>query len=54
MPNSARYTLDAGAAVVAVASWADLLPKVAAGLSILWLLVQIGEWVWKKIKLLRR
>jgi hypothetical protein len=53
MPNSTRYTLDAVAGVVAVASWADLLPKIAAALSILWLLIQLGEWAWKKAKLLR-
>lgn len=53
MPNGARYALDAVAGVTAVATLAKILPPIAAALSILWLLIQISEWAWGKIKKLR-
>jgi hypothetical protein len=53
LPNSARYALDAVAGVTALATLAKILPPIAAALSILWLLIQISEWAWGKIKAYR-
>jgi hypothetical protein len=50
LPHSARYTLDAVAGVTAVATLTKILPPIAAGLSILWLLIQITEWALKKFR----
>lgn len=50
LPNGARYALDAVAGVTAVATLTKILPPIAAALSILWLLIQLSEWAWGKIK----
>ena len=41
--ETAKYTVDAVAVGVAGATWVDWLPDVAAGLSIVWLLIRIWE-----------
>lgn len=39
----AKHTADAVAVGVAGATWIDWLPDIAAGLSIVWLLIRIWE-----------
>lgn len=41
--ESAKQTVDAAAVGVAGAAWINWLPDVAAGLSIVWLLIRIWE-----------
>lgn len=41
--ESAKHTVDAVAFGVAGATWLDWLPDIAAGLSIVWLLIRIWE-----------
>ena len=41
--ESAKHTVDAVAVGVAGATWVDWLPDIAAGLSIVWLLIRIWE-----------
>lgn len=41
--ESAKHTVDAAAVGVAGATWVDWLPDIAAGLSIVWLLLRIWE-----------
>ncbi len=48
--HTARYILDAVAFSSVIASFAGILPPIAAGLSIIWLSIQIGEWGYRKIK----
>jgi len=43
-----RHTLDVGAAGVWIASMAELLPPIAAFLSIIWLSIQIVDYIIKK------
>lgn len=45
-----KHTMDAGAATVWIASMAEILPPIAAALSILWLLIQIGDFIWRKLR----
>lgn len=48
--SAARHVLDAGAAATAAATWFGYLPNIAALLSIIWLLIQIGGWIAKQIE----
>lgn len=48
--NTVRYVLDAASIGVTTAALLKILPAVAAGLSIIWLCIQIGEWIYKKVK----
>jgi hypothetical protein len=41
--ESVKHTVDAVAVGVAGATWIDWFPDVAAGLSIVWLLIRIWE-----------
>lgn len=41
--ETTKQTVDAAAVTVAGATWIDWLPDVAAGLSIIWLLIRIWE-----------
>jgi hypothetical protein len=50
IPNGVRYTLDAVAGVAAFAALAKILPPIAAALSIVWLLIQLSEWAYGKIR----
>lgn len=47
----AKIAVDIVAGGVTVAALIEWLPPIAAALSILWLSIQVGEWVWKKWKL---
>lgn len=42
------HLADAAAVSVGVAAWVEWLPPIAAALSILWLLIQISDYMWKK------
>jgi hypothetical protein len=48
--NTVRYVLDAVAFSSVIASFTGVLPPIAAGLSIIWLTIQIGEWTYHKMK----
>jgi hypothetical protein len=48
----AKHTADAAAVTVAGATWFNWLPDIAAGLSIVWLLIRI--WESETVKSLRR
>jgi hypothetical protein len=48
MHDHIKYGLDATAAATAFASFLGWLPSIAALLSIVWLSIQIGEWLYKK------
>ena len=48
MHDHIKHGLDATAAATAFASFLGWLPSIAALLSIIWLAIQIGEWMWKK------
>jgi hypothetical protein len=48
MHDHVKLGLDATAAATALASFVGWLPSIAALLSIVWLSIQIGEWMWKK------
>lgn len=50
LPDSAKHALDALAAVTALGAFAQLLPPLAAGLSIIWLSMQIYGWVEARFK----
>lgn len=50
MHDHIKHGLDATAAATAFASFLGWLPSIAAGFSIIWLSIQIGEWAWKKWK----
>jgi hypothetical protein len=41
--ETAKHAVDVAAVGVAGATWVDWLPDVAAGLSIVWLLIRIWE-----------
>lgn len=43
-----KYVADGAAITFSFASFLDLAPKYAAALSIIWLLIQIGDWIYKK------
>jgi hypothetical protein len=47
--NQVKLAVDAAAACVTCASLMNWLPPIAAGLSILWLLVQLGDWVYRRL-----
>ena len=49
-PETAKHTADAVAVGVAGATWIDWLPSIAAGLSIIWLLMRMGDWIYEKLK----
>lgn len=44
-----RFGVDTAAGLTAWAAFLDLVPKIAALLSVVWLSIQIGEWLWKKL-----
>jgi hypothetical protein len=48
VPPTVKVSADVAAAGIAGGSLLGLLPNIAAALSILWLLIQIGDWAWKK------
>lgn len=48
MMNQLRHILDGVSLVTLGATLAHYLPPIAAGLSIVWLLIQIGTWVYTK------
>lgn len=48
--QAVKYTLDVGAVGVTAATLLDYAPKVAAVFSIVWLAIQIGDWIYKKVK----
>jgi len=48
--HTLRYALDGLSITTALASLSGWLPPVASLLSIVWLAIQIGEWVYKKVK----
>jgi hypothetical protein len=48
MHDHIKHGLDATAAGAAFASWLGWLPQIAALFSIIWLSIQIGEWIYKK------
>lgn len=48
--SAAKHVMDAGAAATAFASFLGWLPSIAALFSIIWLSIQIGEWLYKKWK----
>lgn len=50
IPDSAKHTLDALAAVAALGTIAQILPPIAALLSIIWLTLQIFGWVEARVK----
>lgn len=50
IPDGAKHTLDALAAVAALGTIAKILPPVAALLSIIWLTLQIFGWIENRIK----
>lgn len=50
MHENVKHGLDAAAAGTAFASLTGLLPSIASLLSIIWLAIQIFEWVRKKRK----
>lgn len=50
MDQHIKHGLDAAAAGAAFASFMGFLPSIASILSIIWLLIQIGSWVWKQFK----
>lgn len=50
LPDSGKHALDALAALTVVGALADILPPMAAGLSIIWLTMQIFGWVEARMK----
>lgn len=50
IPEGGRHALDALAAITVVGALADILPPIAAGLSIIWLTLQIFGWVEARMK----
>ena len=48
--HTIRYTLDGIAGLITLGALAQVLPPVAAGLSIIWVLIQIADWAWKKTR----
>ena len=48
--EAVKHGADASAAAVALGSFFELLPPVAALLSVIWLSIQIFSWVEKRIK----
>lgn len=50
IPEGGRHALDALAALTVVGALADILPPIAAGLSIIWLTLQIFGWVEARVK----
>lgn len=50
IPEGGRHAIDALAALTVVGALADILPPVAAGLSIIWLTLQIFGWVEARVK----
>lgn len=50
IPEGGKHALDALAALTVVGALADILPPIAAGLSIIWLSLQIFGWVEHRVK----
>jgi uncharacterized paraquat-inducible protein A len=50
IPDGAKHTLDALAALAAVGAVASILPPIAALLSIIWLTLQIYGWIETRVK----
>lgn len=50
IPDGGKHALDALAALTVVGALADILPPMAAGLSIIWLTLQIYGWVEARYK----
>lgn len=50
LPDSGKHALDALAALTVAGALADILPPLAAGLSIIWLCLQIFGWIETRIK----
>ena len=48
------HVADAAAGLVVVGTLAKWLPPIAAGLTIIWMAIRIGEWVWRAIERARR
>ncbi|MGX7895457.1 hypothetical protein [Tsuneonella sp. HG222] len=44
IPDGGKHALDALAALTVVGAFAQILPPIAAGLSIIWLALQIFGW----------
>ena len=44
---------DVAAVSIGAGTVIDALPAVAAGLSIVWLTIRIGEWLWRTVKRMR-
>lgn len=47
-PNAQRMAADVMATGVVLASWAALLPAIAAGFAVLWYVIQIYSWAEKR------
>lgn len=50
IPEGGKHALDALAALTVVGALADILPPMAAGLSIIWLSMQIYGWIENRCK----
>jgi hypothetical protein len=50
IPDGAKHALDALAAVAAIGAVAQMLPPIAAALSIVWLTLQIYGWIETRVK----
>lgn len=48
IPPTVKVGGDVVAAGIAGGAWMGLLPDIAAGLSIVWLLIQIWDWAGKR------
>ncbi len=48
MTGTVKNVVDVVAIGGATATWIDWLPDIAAGLSIVWLALRIGDWLWQK------
>ena len=50
MNGKTGNALDLTAFGIIGASWMEWLPTIAAALSIVWLLIRIGDWIYAKFK----
>ena len=50
MNHPVKYSLDLVAFAATFAALAKILPPISAALSVVWLSIQIGEWLLKKIR----
>ena len=50
MSEHAKHAVDALAVGGTVATMIDWLPDIAAGLSVIWLLMRIYDWISSKLK----